>query len=136
MPLTINIFLWVNGLFFALLLVILGLLWGLKADLKPITSLVKTIDDWLRKEGLDKVLVKVKGQANANHSLPPDKAARRDELVALGKLYGLTESEATELRALLQEEARDDFAKGVLGALAFAALMLTIGAIIASLTKK
>ncbi len=103
MPVTIDIFLWVSGLFFVLLLAILGLVWGLKTDLKPMTSLVKTVDNWLRKEGL-------------------------------GKVYGLTESD--EFRALLQEEARADFAKGALGALAFATLMLAIGTIIAGLSKK
>ncbi len=136
MPVTLDIFLWVSGILFALLVALLVPVYGLRADLKPIASLVKTVDNWLREKGLDKALARITQQGEtSHHSLPPEKAARRNQLVEFGKLRGLNDVEAAELQALLQEDARDDFTRGVLGFLAFTALIVAIGAIIKSLSK-
>lgn len=137
MPITIDIFLWVNGIIFAVLIAMFVCLYTLRLDLKPLTSLVKTIDDWLRKKGLNGAFIGGDEQTKASHhSLSPEKAARRDLLLQLSRTYGLTDLEANELQALLQEDARDDFNRGILSLLAFAAIMLAIGAIIRSLSRR
>jgi hypothetical protein len=109
---------------------------SLRGDLKPISSLVKDVDGFLRSRGLEKYAETLTKQSNvARHSLPPEKAAERDTLVAIGNQRGLTEPEAVRLKQLLEEDARDEFAKGVVTLLAFAAIMVAIGAIIKSLSK-
>lgn len=142
MYVTTEVFLWVNGAIMAILLCLLGFLWNMKFDIAPLSSLAKRIqlravDDWFEKRGLFGNSIEQKKSGNANnHSLPPEKAMERDSLIAIGRERWLTQSEAARLRELLQEDARDDFTKGVLGVLAFAAIMIGIGAIIKSLSQE
>ena len=142
MPVTVELFLWVQGVIIAILLGFFGFVWRLHSDIAPISSLAKhiqaeAIDIWLRERGLIGSSTGQKRKANANHhSLPPEKIAQRDALIALGRERWLTESEAARLRDLLQEDARDDFARGLISALALAVLMITIGAIISSLSQQ
>lgn len=136
--LTTELFLWTMGIVIAIILAflipILLLIAGLKADLKPISSLVRTVDDFIRSRGLEHF---VKGQGSASHhSLTPEKAVERDTLVAISRERVLFPPEAARLKELLEEDARNDFARGVIGALALAVLLVTIGAIITSLSQQ
>ncbi|GAI81387.1 unnamed protein product [marine sediment metagenome] len=68
--------------------------------------------------------------------LPPEKARRKEELLLKGRLYGLAQNEAEELKALLSEEAWSDFAAGLIGMIAVLGLLALIGAFIDSLTRR
>jgi hypothetical protein len=129
-----ELFLWVNGIIIAMLIALLVAIYKLIADLKPIISSVKTVDDWLREKGLSGLMGNVRRKKS--HSLPPDRATRRDELVRQGREYGLTDPESNELQALLQEDARDDFANGIIGLMAFGLILAGVVAIVRSLSKK
>ncbi len=107
-----------------------GRLNGLETSLEPLQQLSL----WAQKRGLADIL---KGQTGKAHSsLPPEKANRRDYLTQQGTTWGLTDSEAAELRNLLEEDARDDLARGVIGFAAFVLILLGIAAIIQGLSKK
>lgn len=87
-----------------------------------------------QKHGLDNIL---KGETSEAHSsLPPEKANRRDYLTQQGRTQGLTDLEAAEFRNLLEEDARDDLARGLIGPTAFALILLGIAAIAQGLSKK
>lgn len=136
-----TLFLWVNGVIITLLLAFLGILLRQQFQMGPLCSLAnriqaKALDHWLEDRGLSGNAIGQKTKPNTeHHSLSPDKAMRRDQLVQVGKIYGLSNAEANELQALLQEDARNDFTNGIFNALAFALLMFAIGAIIKSLSK-
>ena len=141
MPLTADVFWGVSGLLIAILLVILGFIWSLKSDIAPLGSLAKhiqakAIDKWLDERRLTETfLPQNKPPSTNHHSLSPDKAARRNQLIEMGKAYGLTSEESAELQALLQEDARNDLANGLLNVIAFGIILIAIGAIIKSLSK-
>lgn len=71
-----------------------------------------------------------------NNPLTPEKAQRRDELMAQGRTIGLNQTEADELEALLREEAFERFAAGSLALLAFLALAATVIALFSSKGKQ
>ena len=102
----------------------------IETAVKPIAE----IDSWLRKRGLDTIVPPESGAGS--HSLPPNEADRRDELLSRARDYELTEAEAEELRCLLQKDAQSDFANGVISGLAFLGIMAGIIAIIDALSKK
>lgn len=134
MQLTTDIFLWASGIIvtigLALLIPILCNVIGIRSDLKPITSLVKSIEEWIRVRGMDAVLLgKIAGIGTTGQSLPPELAVERDELMSIARVRLLTESEATRLRQLLREDALNDLTKGVIGILAFIGIMAIIKAI-------
>ena len=138
--LTTDLFCWVSGIMIVILLSLLIptliQIVGLRGDLKPISSLVKDVDNFLRSRGLGEYAEGLGQQSDVgHHSLPPEKVAERDALVAIGNQSGLTESEAIKLKQLLEEDARDDFIKGVVSLLALSAIMVAIGVIIKSLSK-
>jgi|GEM_PF-5083999 len=134
--LSIEIFLGVMGVFLSLLLAllipILVNLLGMRGDLKPIISLGASVDSFLRQRGLLNISVEA---TDEHQSLPPEKASERDTLISIGRYGGLTEVDAARLRALLEEDARDELARGLIGAIAFALIMIAIGGIIKSLQK-
>ena len=137
MQLTTDIFLWASGIILtiglALLIPILFNAIGVRSDLKPITSLVKSVEEWIRVRGMDAVFLgKIAGADPAGHSLSPELAAERDRLISIAKVQPLPEPEATRLRQLLREDALNDLAKGAIGILAFIGIM----AIIAAMTRK
>ncbi len=137
MQLTTDIFLWVSGIILtiglALLIPMLLYTIGTRSDLKPITSLVKSVEEWIRVRGMDAVFLgKIAGADPAGHSLPPDLAEERDRLISIAKVQPLPEPDATRLRQLLREDALNDLAKGAIGILAFIGIM----AVIAAMTRK
>lgn len=137
MQLTTEIFFWASGIMLtiglALLLPILFCILGIRSDLKPITSLVKSIEGWIKDRGMDTVFLgKIAGADPTGHSLPPDLAAERDKLISIAKVGPLPDHEANRLRQLLREDALNDLAKGALGILAFIGIM----AIIAAMTRE
>jgi hypothetical protein len=87
--------------------------------------------NWLRSKGV----IGPQEEAKSN-PLSPEQEAKRRELVYKARVYGLTEAESAELQALLEEEARADFTKGILNFLAFTALLYAIGAFIKAVTRK
>ena len=107
-----------------------GRLNGLETSLEPLRQLSL----YSQKRGLDDILKGWTGEAHS--SLPLEKANRRDYLTQQGRTWGLTDSEAAELKSLLEEDARDDLARGVIGFAAFALVLLGITAIIQGLSKK
>lgn len=130
MPLTDNLFLWVSGAILSLLIPILISILCVRGDLKPITSLVKSVDNWMRSRGLDEALLgKMVGADTTGHSLPPEKAAERDRLTLVARSRYLMEPEAIRLRQLLREDALNDLAKGAIGILAFIGIMAVLKAI-------
>lgn len=141
MPLTIELFLWVSGVIIAFLLFLISILLTIKSDVSPIGSIAKriqakAIDEWFEERGLATVpSQKGKKTTEEHHSLSPEKELERKALVAIGNERGLTESEAIRLKELLEEDARDDFTRGLFNALAFAAIIVAIGVIIKSLSK-
>jgi len=141
MPITFELFCWVTSITFAvliaLLIPILTQVMGLRGDLKPITSLVNDVNTFLRTRKLADIFEARKGESKIEQkSLSPEKAAERDALVAIGREHGLLPHEAVRLRELLEEDARDELARGLLGLLAFAGIMLIIGAIISRLSQE
>jgi len=102
----------------------------IEEGLKP----VREMSNWIQRRGLETTF---KSQIEeGSHSLPPEKAAMRDELLRKAKVYGITQAEATELRNLLQEDAQSDLAKGLISFLAFLGIMAAIMAFINAITKK
>jgi len=99
-------------------------------QLKPVGEIM----NWLQKRGLETTL-KSRSE-ESSHSLPPNKTARRDELLRKANIYGLTEAEATELRGLFEEDARNDLASGVISFIAFLGIMAAIIIFISAITKK
>jgi len=98
---------------------------------------VRAVDDWLEKRGINISEVGEKKESSDRHnSLPADRAAERDALVARGKGVGLTQAEATRLRQLLEEDARNDATNGVFTFLALAALLVLIAAFVYSITRR
>jgi hypothetical protein len=81
-------------------------------------------------------LLRERPSEKINDPLPPEKIKRRDYLLDKGKKVGLTKDEANELKEILEEEAREAFISGLIGALAFAVLLLFIGLLVASLSEK
>lgn len=137
MQLTTGIFLWASGITLtiglALLIPILLNTIGIRSDLKPITSLVKSVEEWIRVRGMDSVFLgKIAEADTTGHSLPPELAAERDRLIAIAKVQPLPDPEANRLRQLLREDALNDLAKGAIGILAFIGIM----AIIAAMTRE
>lgn len=139
MAVTNEVFLWVNGILITSILALLGSLWKIRSEIFPLCQIakriqVKAIDTWLGQRGLN-----IGGLSNKNekthNSLSTEKAAERDALTAKGKQYGLNQTEANRLKELLEEDARNDFANGLIGLLAFAALLVFIGAIVRSLSR-
>jgi len=65
--------------------------------------------------------------------LTPEQIKRRDELLEKGKLFGLSGGEVTELKAILEEGAREASAGNVFALLAF---LFFIGLLLASLSKE
>ena len=134
MPLTESLFLWVSGVVLTiglgLLIPILISILGIRGDLRPITSLVNSVDGWMRHRGLDAaILGKIAGGDTTGQSLPSEQAAERDELTSSARFRSLTELEATRLQQLLREDALNDLAKGAIGVLAFIGIMAILSAI-------
>ena len=75
-------------------------------------------------------------KASSHHSLSPGKAARRDELLQTGKTVGLDQNQSQELQLLLQEDARDDLANGIIAVLVFVAIAAAIKVVVDSMAKK
>jgi len=137
MQLTADIFFWASGITLtiglALLVPILINTIGIRSDLKPITSMVKSVEEWIRVRGMDAAFLGKMAEADTTgNSLPPELAAERDNLISIAKVQPLPEPEATRLRQLLREDALNDLAKGAIGILAFIGIM----AIIAAMTKE
>lgn len=137
MQLTTDIFLWASGIILtiglALLIPILLNTIGIRSDLKPIASLVKSVEEWIRGRGMDAVFLgKIAGVDKTGHSLSPELEAERDRLISIAKVQPLSEPEAARLRQLLREDALNDLGKGAIGILAFIGIM----ALIAAMTKK
>ena len=141
-PLTTGLFLAiVIPFFFAIITILILLLteiYRLHKEANPMIKSLDSIDNWLRARGLNDLASRVTPPQNntEHHSLPLEKAARRDELTKRGKVYGLTIEEGKELESLLREDAQDDFSRGVLNFLAFIAISAAIIAIIKALSKK
>jgi len=137
-----EVFLWVNGILITIILAFLGSLWKIYGEIAPLCHLgkriqVNALDDWFQKRGLDTAkLSNTKGANTAHNSLSPERAAERDNLTATGKSVGLTQAEATRLKELLEEDARNDFANGLFNFLAFAALIVLIGVVVRSLSRE
>lgn len=137
-----------SEVFFAISAIIIAILLGLlvpvlveltklRGDIKPICSLVNDVDSFFRQRGLNGISEQLGRKARPqHHSLSPEKAAERDALTQIGRIRGLTDIEATRLRQLLEEDARDDLSKGVVSVIAFAIIVIAIGALIESLSKK
>ena len=108
----------------------------IKGQLKGLESSLQA-ESWLQIHKLDELL-KEQGPASKEKSgsLPPEKAARRDYLREQASAYGLPEEEANELRALLEEDARDDLAKGLISMAAFVLILVGISAVITGLSRK
>ena len=125
----------VVGLLIALLLLQISYLRNIEKGTNRIETNTKVLGqlyDWFAKRGMDISL----SPYGVHHSLPPEQARRRDELLHLGRVEGLDEAQAQELRELLNEDARDDLARGILGALAFVAIIAAIGAIVNAITRR
>lgn len=109
----------------------------LKKDLAEIRDSLKPLkqmDEEAHRLGLHeyfKSLVK----PEEHHTLPPEKAQRKEELLNRGRLYGLDANEADELKKLLNEEAASDLAAGLIGVVAAIGLIALIGAFISSLRR-
>ena len=91
MQLTTDIFLWASGIILAiglaLLIPILCNAIGIRSDLKSITSLVKSIEEWIRVRGMDAVFLgKIAEADTTGHSLSPELAAERDRLISIAKV--------------------------------------------------
>lgn len=65
--------------------------------------------------------------------LTPEKIAKRDQLLEKGRLYGLNPEEVQELRAILEEGARDAAAGNLLALFGF---IFLIGLLASALSKK
>lgn len=102
-------------------------------DIDKNTKILTQLDDWFTKRGIDTALG---GSRIPHHSLPYDKAVRRDELIQLGSVGGLIETEAQELKMLLDEDARDDLVSGVLSLVAFVVILAGIAVVVDAITKK
>lgn len=107
-----------------------GKLDGLESSLRPLQELSR----WAQLRGLDELLRRQAGEAHS--SLPPQQAARRDYLMQRGRIGRLTVAEADELQNLLEEDARDDLARGVISFAAFVLIVLGIAAIIRGLSRE
>jgi hypothetical protein len=140
MPLTNETFFWVIGFTLAVLLaLIVPMLIEIirfRGDIKPICSFVNEVDGFFRQSGLKGLIKKLKVSTPKHHSLPPDKANERDNLIALAKIQSLSQTDADRLKQLLQEDANDELAKGVLSFLAFIVILYAIDALIKSFSKK
>lgn len=120
------------GLFISLFLV------PLKNDIRDIRDSVqplKQIDEEARRLGLHEYL-RALLKTEEHHSLPSEKAQRKEELLDKGRTHGLDTNEADELKRLLNEETWNDFASGLIGVVAAIGLIALIGAFISSLTRR
>lgn len=142
-----------TGVIVAFGLFLLGLLWQLRESLNRVATDIKSDIANLRTEmvrstgdlksqitpiaqGLQWIQKASEPGSKRANPLSEQDLVRKQELLEKGKKYGLLASEAGELQALLEEEARDDFAKGVLTAAAFAVAAIGIIALIGALSKK
>ena len=107
----------------------------IRDGLKPVTELEKVVRRWLEQRGLDS-LFKSRADPQEPDPLSPEKVRRRDELINKGKIYGLSPEETSELKKLLEEDARDDFISGVINFLAFIGLLVIIDKLVSELTRQ
>jgi hypothetical protein len=105
------------------------------AEIKECTKPIKQLDEEIHRLGLSE-FARSFLQPGEHHSLPPEKALRKDELLNLARIHGLEPGEAEELKQLLNEEAASDFAAGLIGAIAAIGIIALIGAFINSLTRR
>jgi hypothetical protein len=103
----------------------------IRDSVKPL----KQLDEEVNRLGLREFL-KSLGREKNQHSLTPEKAQRKEELLNKGQTYGLDPSEAEELKGLLNEETLSNFANGLIGTIAVIGIIALIGAFIDSLSKK
>jgi len=139
MVVTNEVFLWVNGILIASILAFIGSLWKIRNEISPLCQIAKriqlnAIDSWLEQRGLNIGSLSRK-KSKGHNSLSAENAAEREALTAKGKQYGLNQLEANRLKELLEEDARNDFANGLIGFLALAALVVLIGALVKSLSR-
>lgn len=131
-----TLFSWLMGTVIAFLLAIIAFLWNLKSSLSPLCNLAKLIEsDAISKWLEDRGLIGDSGKSSQQHSLPPELAAERDNLIGLGRQRGLLPDEAERLAELLKEDARDEFGRGILSVIAFGLIMVAITAIVSALAK-
>ena len=141
MLVTNEVFLWVSCILIASILAFIASLWKIRAEISPLCHIAKriqvqAIDEWLGNRGINiGELASKKKSSGGHNSLPADRAAERNALVARGKTSGLTQAEATRLKELLEEDARNDFANGVFTFLAFVALLALIAAVVRGLSR-
>jgi uncharacterized membrane protein YgaE (UPF0421/DUF939 family) len=102
---------------------------AIKENVEPI----REIKEEAMRIGLTEIFQR---RTTEHHSLPPEKAKRKEELLTKGRRYGLVQTEAEELKALLREDAQDDFARGLIGTIAIIGIIALIGAVVSNLTKK
>lgn len=136
-----DVFMWATGIevsiLLALLIPMLINVIALRGDVKPIASAIKDVNNFFMSRGLGSILGAHGSQESGqgHHSLPLEKARKRDALIAKGKSKGLPDIELDELKQLLLEDARDELRSGTISPLAFGTLATTTASIIESLSK-
>jgi hypothetical protein len=143
---TVTTILGVCGILGPLLYYTLSKVDSIKTTIDTSISPLKEFADLIKQMGMQEfakkfsrlfeTLIQERPSEKTNDPLPPEKIKRRDYLLDKGKGVGLTKDEANELKGILEEEAREAFVAGLIGALAFAGLLLFIGLLIASLSEK
>ena len=97
------------------------------------TSSINTQIKDMNVKMLDALIDTVKKFTGSGNPLTPEKIARRDQLLEKGRLYGLNPEEVQELRAILEEGARDAAAGNILALFGF---IFLIALLASALSKK
>ena len=113
--------------------------------LNEVLSPFKAIGTYIQQKGIEglgkemseNLSALVKGtlkEKKGKDPLPPEKLARRNQLIEKSQRQKLSEREARELKMILEEEARIAFMDGVFSFIAFLAILALIGAFIAAIS--
>jgi predicted PurR-regulated permease PerM len=121
---------------------------SLKKDISNISKAVtevlspfRVLGDYIQHKGIQglaqELVSSLKGLElkEPKDPLAPEKVKRRNELIQASKTRKLTQGEAAELKAILEEEARIQLAEGIITFLGFLALLGLIGLFIAAISS-
>lgn len=150
-----SVAIWIFGLVLTVAITIIAILYSIKSNLSSLSqelsttsravtdvlSPFKALGDYIQQKGIQGIAQELVASfrnlevKQPKDPLAPEKVNRRNELIQASKTRRLIQSEAAELKAILEEEARIQFAEGVITFLGLLALLAMIGLFLGAISS-